>query len=463
MKVYQPQVSVTLVKTSSQSTAIGMSAALSEIDITPWFGDSSSIETSKGVRQPAGTFAFTLPDKPYKGKSLYGLITPMDYVIIRMAHDSSQQSNGNYPLIMYGLVSDVTSNTSLQGGKPQRTIKITGHDFGKILQVLQIIYLPGSTTEKFAADAYRYQHIYEQDAGMKTRSAAEWVQLTLDKIINPFINKLSLVGGQRLVRHLMINGMTAKVAVGGNINTFTPTTLHDVSMHKFLTTLLDAPVFNELYTEDSEEGVTLVVREVPFKDIYTDKFVQERAYADSMDISTDDIISQSFNRTDARVANYYWVNGSHYAYYTNEQLKNTALQGNFDSFIIFGYENSDRSMYGVRLMEMGSSLQPNDYYQADNPKAEKIPAIEQSLQSWLAQRRKVLMAMNKDNVLLESGTLQLRGNEAIKAGAYLQIYDKGVRLGEVYAHTVNHQFRPFYGYLTSVQFDRGTLFFEANR
>lgn len=68
--------------------------------------------------------------------------------------------------------------------------------------------------------------------------------------------------------------------------------------------------------------------------------------------------------------------------------------------------------------------------------------------------------MNRDNVVAESGSMRLRGNENIRAGSYVQVaYGNGLQ-SLYYAHSVTHVFEPFGNYFTEVEFDRGTNFVD---
>ena len=66
------------------------------IDLTPFFGDGTSISTTKNIGQPCGTFSLSFSDKPNVSgqnmgpvldraglESIYGLVEPMDVVEIR--------------------------------------------------------------------------------------------------------------------------------------------------------------------------------------------------------------------------------------------------------------------------------------------------------------------------------------------------------------------------------------------
>ena len=84
-------------------------------------------------------------------------------------------------------------------------------------------------------------------------------------------------------------------------------------------------------------------------------------------------------------------------------------------------------------------------------------ANQTDLSGWITQRRIDLIAQNKDNIVFETGTLRLKGNEAIRAGTYLQ-YKPGNVPAFYYVVSVEHDFAPFGSYFTTVQFERGTGF-----
>jgi hypothetical protein len=80
-----------------------------------------------------------------------------------------------------------------------------------------------------------------------------------------------------------------------------------------------------------------------------------------------------------------------------------------------------------------------------------------SLGNWITQRRIDLIAQNRDNIVFESGSMRLKGNESIKAGTYIQ-YQPGNVPGMYYVVAVEHDYTPFGSYFTTVQFERGTGF-----
>lgn len=74
-KIYDPNIQVTLFKTISRTTldannpvSARFQGTARTIDLTNFLGESSSVRTSKSVREPAGGFAITIADAPYLAK-----------------------------------------------------------------------------------------------------------------------------------------------------------------------------------------------------------------------------------------------------------------------------------------------------------------------------------------------------------------------------------------------------------
>jgi ribosomal protein L27 len=85
----------------------------------------------------------------------------------------------------------------------------------------------------------------------------------------------------------------------------------------------------------------------------------------------------------------------------------------------------------------------------------------------IGEKRRALIDANKDNVVLESGVVRMRGDERVKPGRYVRLirgttFDEGEAAGlaaDHYAYQVTHEYS-FSGFLTTFQFDRGTGFVE---
>ena len=90
-------------------------------------------------------------------------------------------------------------------------------------------------------------------------------------------------------------------------------------------------------------------------------------------------------------------------------------------------------------------------------KAADVQALEKSAAGWIDGRRRVLVESNRDNVLMERGTIRMRGREDLRPGCYLRV-TRGDFVATYYVVQVEHEFVPFVGYFCTVNVDRGTGF-----
>jgi hypothetical protein len=79
------------------------------------------------------------------------------------------------------------------------------------------------------------------------------------------------------------------------------------------------------------------------------------------------------------------------------------------------------------------------------------------MMDWINDRRAIVVAQSKDNVLLESGTARVRGNELIKPGCYVRIH-QGAFSSTFYVVGVDLDFAPYQGLFMTLTLERGTGF-----
>lgn len=473
MKLYEPKVQVRLIKAFPREDIVpdvpvsARYGVLKSIDLTPYLGESGGVRTSKGVREPAGGFSITLADKAHTifYETLYALIEPMDLIEIRFAHDPSDYAKPDKgyepPVVMRGLVSNVTRSESMSGGKPSRTVTISGQDFGKILQIIQIFYLDNSVVGDNLLTEFRYFQKYGETGEAKIKSAKDFVDGVLKNVINPYLTRMTSLADGRGVGAEVINSWGSSVTISGVVSPFSIAQLNDVSLHQFLCRLLDVGPFNELYVEDLADSVRLVVRPAPFLDYESNPI--QGVLPESYYLWSDDIVSMNVSRTDAGVANYFWVQNTPWALYSNEDAKRAASIGNKDSFIKFDYLNSKAEYYGVRKMEVSTTLLPDDAAPSDSAKSAEVKSESVKTGNWLEQRRKLLADINKDNVIFEHGSIRIRGNEKIKAGMQLYLVRGVSYFGTFYVTKVDHEFVPFQGFFTTLTVERGTSFIDRSQ
>lgn len=473
MKVFEPKIEVRLVKAiRREEVAPGLGAAvdrykqLTDIDLTPYLSEQGGVRVTKGVRDPSGAFSITLADREHDAlfETLYALIEPMDMVEIRFAHDPSDPDYQKYrrgdrfglPVVMRGLVSTVNRSEVMSGQRPIRSVTIAGQDFGKVLELIQIFYLNNSVVGDNILSELAFFQKYVGPSEAKIRSAKDFVASLLDKVINPYLKRLTALADGSKIGAAVINSWTADVTIDGSVSPHSASAFSDVTLHQFLSALLDVGPFNELYVEDREDSVALVVRPVPFRGA-DGEYVQAGASAALVAIPAEDVQAMNVSRTDAGVANYFWVHSENWLMLSNEDAKLLAQRGNADDFITFNYPNTAESRYGVRKMEVGTRLGPSDYLWTDAQTKDQKPIENSKMFGWIDARRRALARMNRDNVVFEHGTLRVRGNERIKPGMFLAV-TRGSTYSEFYVTRVDHSFIPFRGFFTTATVERGTGF-----
>ena len=163
------------------------------------------------------------------------------------------------------------------------------------------------------------------------------------------------------------------------------------------------------------------------------------------------------------MANYYWVQCTPWSLISNEDQKLAASTGPPESFIFFNYLNAIDKYYGVRKMEVSIMLGPPSYSWSDAKKASQAKEQTGNMSDWIVSKRQILSAINKDNVIFESGSLRVRGNERIKAGMQL-IVNRGVNMySSYYVTKVEHEFVPFQGFYSTLTVERGTNFIDRSQ
>ncbi len=481
LKDATPRISVRLYKTISRATVDGKSAVSSRyegkddfIDLTPFLNEGSSVVTSKSVREPAGAFSITFSDRPHQSvvasgmlplswalESVYGLVEPMDMIEIRM-----WGGTGPAPIIlpikMRGFIASVDrSQTMTDSGTPVRTVAISGHDYGKIWQMIQVLYLAAYSQGKPLLTTMALSEIFGIGA-KNIEKSSDLIRNIVEKIINvhidefmpknsPLPRKLE-TGDSISVKHGVINS-SYQSAQG--------------SVYDIMKLYGDVGIWNELYTEDREDGVYCVYRATPAMDLDGKLIQDDSPKPIFIPVVEDDIASVAVSRTDANVANFYWVTSIRGDLSDELFRKTAAITKEDKTAVIRDYPNSAEKYYGIRAMYGETQMGDDNIVNMTTGQDEKGQEKRQGqMEEWITNRRRIMMEMNRDNVVLERGTIKMKGGpmrpdgkEPMKAGDYAK-----VRLGtiqfDVYIVQVSDEFIPYQGYTTEIAFERGTGFVE---
>lgn len=474
MKIYQPQIKVTLVKTRSRDVVTGtMPAAAGRykmpriIDLTPYLAD-GGVRTQKSVREPAGAFSISLVPRPYthNGKALLEtldmLIEPMDMIEIRMAHDApgkgiTQDERMNWPpVVMRGFVSLVAKSESMANGTPQRSILVSGHDYGKILQIIQIYYLNDSVVGDNIMGALAFFQKYGSAVDARLMSATDFLGLLLSEVINPYLEILTALADKR---GGMPASMVSDVRIDGLVSPFGPGGAQDMTVHQMLSTYLDVGAFNELYVEDVGPDVFLVARPQPCWGGDGLAYDGEEELPAPVDIGLGDVVSTQLSRSDSGVYNIFWVENTRAVLVDQSLYKMQAQTKESGNTVLRMTElNQEAMFFGVRQLRVSTMLNNPALLMEDNPKKEIQNGEQGKSLEWIDRRRERLFLLNKGASVFERGSIRLKGNEKLRAGMRLRVKHSDRLTVTYYVPLVSHEYIPGSGFFTTAQVERGNGF-----
>jgi hypothetical protein len=472
--VRKPIVQVKLHKTVGRTTLNG-SAPVSaryagqsrEVDLTPYLGDGSAVRVMKSVHEPAGAFSVSLPDQidPEVLDTLYAVIEPMDMIEIRISapgFEILQDAGGWPPVMMRGFVSGVQRMEGMGAdGKPMRQVVISGQDYGKLLQINQIFFLPNGpdtanlmTELPFFTKFGDFHNNYE---------AGPFTQALFDRVINPYVAAMNF----QTMSPLLLFETDIQVS-GSTVSPFGTGAWDGGTLYELIRAYGDIGPWNEFFVEDRFDAPYAVYRPNPFMDAVTHEFIMPGptlAKVGVTDIDRSDVISMTSARSDANVANYFWVPSHRFLLNYDSDAKSLAFQSvqteETAAFYVQDYGNVDPVLYGSRKME--EQTNQGGLGETNNGNGTKNDPARldnwSSAMDWMNLRRRQLYEQNRDNVIFETGSMRLKGNEKIRAGTYVRLTHGNMR-SYYYAVSVTHDFTPFGNYFTEVQFERGTGFID---
>lgn len=462
--VYQPELQVSLHKTITRKTTNGKDATSQRfqgaadkrvIDLLPFLGEAGMVQVSKGLAEPAGGWQVTLADKALQSGStyetLYGLIEPMDMIEIRMRHGTPLTA-GKVPVVMRGFVTDVRRNEAMgNNGAPQRAVVISGQDYGKVWQIIQINYFAGYLVGQSLISDFK---LFEQfGIGYDTTLAPEkFLEQVVYKVINPYLDKM-LPDSSALPRNIQVDSWVKGGTISPGIQT------QEGTIYELLRQYGDVGPWNELFVEDRDDGVYCVYRPNPYMDVTTGEKIQSDAPDPTyVDVDHVDIMGISVSRSDANVSNFYWVESPRFNLITDSYRRQATAAASDPTVVLKDYPNSDAKLYGNRVMRVATQQGGSDMKTHNTGgRAADVQALEKSAAGWIDGRRRVLVESNRDNVVMESGSIRMRGREDVKPGRYLRI-KRGEFEAVYYVVQVEHEFVPFVGFFSTVQVSRGTGF-----
>ena len=315
VKIFTPEIIVTLKKTTSRDQS-GKSerytAGPKAFDLKPFLTDESSVTFSRQINAPAGSFSIALGDRGMMHDktfdSLYGIAEPMDVIEIRMAR-SPHEYKGKLPLVFRGIITEVKRDESIgQDGKPNRTVTLAGHDWGKFLQIIQERYIPGNPLSEAWLSGLVMQVHYGIPYAIL--SAGDLITQMVQKIGNKFLADYNCPD---VIPPFLIDVTGADpedMAFTQGIQAMPNGTLWD-----FLKTYGDIGPFYEMFIDDTEAGPTLIYRKPPF--FTADGDLIYGTLPDSINIDPNQVQRLSVSRSDVDVANWIWISMKRLSLVTN--------------------------------------------------------------------------------------------------------------------------------------------------
>ena len=456
VRTYRPAIQVALLRNIVRTDGVSKRyrGGRTTVDLTPFLGEQGGVVVRKSLYSPLGTWEVTLADQRdgQTQDTLYAMVEPMDGIEIRMAR-SPEAYPGGPPVMMRGFVTGVRRSESVsEGGRPLRRVVIEGADYGLPFARCRLSWMQ-ETGLALLGNLGGIQAV-----GLKFQAwpAGKFVEDVTSLVINKWLDQFYALSVGRA------DGQSY-APVSRSIKT--DITVAEGTVNPYGVSPFDRPAWewmvehadltwNELFVEDRDDAPTLVYRPVPFKDINGDWIPQgaSKVGADTINVDADAIMSMDARRSDANVANAFWVYPTATALIPQAAMRSAAIA---NDLVVVNPPNARVELYGLRLMNPPLAQGATGMGRIDG-----LPAAEQEQASadfagWAATRQAHLVALNKDNVVFEDVSLALRGSEQVRPGRYLRLR-RGSFESECYVHAVTHEFQPFNGYFTRVQAIRGT-------
>lgn len=459
MKVGQPQISVKVSKNSPFITGEY------DFDLTPFLNEGSSITTHKETNSPSNSFTISLVDQPvYKGEqkiSVYGALSPMDGVVIRMSHV------GEPTMVFRGVITDVSLDESMSNdGRPSRRVTITGGDYGVFLRIMQITAVKGATIAQLIGGMTG--SAFEDIFGIQfaVMPAGEFVEKLVNSVLNPLIAEI--------LNSFYID-LSVDVTKADPVDLVSPFGYQanvQGTMWSHIQTHGNIGPFYEILFEDFEDKTVLVYRKPPYRALAMNgdgAYLSEVTSATDIEIDPVDVISCKRSRTERNVANWFIVRAPRGAFDTSRDQWLESLRTNSDRMTTedlsptTGNPNEKKggrlscaqNIYGFRLLEVDTM---HGVGMSQGKKAADLASDFLSFDEYMWKQTEFIKQSNWDNVVFESGSIQCKGNAAYAPGTYVSIEWRSDVRFTAYVTAVTHQFEPFRGFTTSLQFIRGTEF-----
>ena len=458
VRTYTPKLQVLLTKVVDRQAGVAAryTAAPRQIDLTPYLGVAGSVQTAKDLSSPAGGFSISFADQPDSkfGDTLYALIEPMDMIEIRAARQPERYTGQPLPLIMRGYVSAVERTEAMgAGGVPQRLVVVSGQDSGKLWLINRVYFNVALLENAPMLSAFHLQVAI--GINVAVMSISEFVTTITNQVMNAKVASLAAAAGHEIQPFVVDSTVTE-----GSIIPQLIANMDAVPVWSLVSQFADRP-WNELFIQDHEDGPHVVFRPVPYKDITGALISPQATDPGAVVVDIADVVALRLMRSDARIANFFWVPPGASIITTNGMLSVAALDRGESTD--FSHANNQPGIYGTRMMQAATELTPTNLaaVPAMLPAGDRVATIG-TFPLWFEARMSLLKLMNRDNGVFEEGAATIKGSEQIVPGKYLTI-TRGSLVSTAYVERVAHNFTPMQTWTTDVVLVRGDGFLARSK
>lgn len=459
IRVFTPQVQVTLVKTTGLANGSpyrGASSGIDFADITELLGDAGAVRTVKSVDGEAGGFSISFGDSVQAdlGDTAYALIEPQDMIEIRMARTPGA---GTLPIVMRGFVSKVRrAETIAEDGSPRRVVIVQGQDETKLWHNFGI--MPEQTFLRTGDFLDRFALLAANKIAVRFLQVSDFMN-ALTELVNQKVAEMAAYTGAGIPAFI-----PASTVPQGAVSASLISPYKNSSYWQIAGIVADRP-WNELFIESTEAGPVVVFRPAPYFNLAGGLIMPGAADPGFFQRDAEHVVTWDASRSDERVANFFWVEPAGGQLDTFGGVNNAALQrGAVDTF---GHPNSALAIFGPKKMQAITRLMPTGTVIAplNEPPGAKRAAI-QTQNNWNIERAQQLRDMNMDNVAFEELSLVMQGHEEFRPGRYLRItrgqyFGTGLQTAG-YISRVAHTFAPMRTFTTTLTVERSDGFLQRD-
>lgn len=407
-------------------------------------GDLGAVTLSKNLYAPAGEFQITFPDmplhngaKPWGGgpnftqrKSLYDIIDVLDPIEIQLKRwTDGSPTDTDLVTVLRGFVRSIGRQEQVGAdGRVQRQVVVSGHDCGAVFTMEQLGgLLTAMETGLPIPRSLRYLREYDLQPVPMSLPDFMWdlaFETTKD-IMNTAGWSFAKVFSVKKGYVLPWNAFGQEGPVWEMLKRHS------------------CPPWNEFYVREGESQPELVFRPTEWRDIDDQWLPDAEGSATFWPIPMRNVTSLNAHRDDSEQVNHTFVVNTN-AHLAKDWLPLLNGFGNFNDEL--------RAKFGDRIQTVPEYVVPTEESPTGLPEQPYQENME-LMYRWLLARVDWLKKAGRDIYKMETGRITIKGDPHIKVGDYIEVH-RGVLVWSAYVVGVTHQYRPYYQYLTTIEYIR---------